>query len=72
MKRTVNYVVTWFPADRPIRHVARRSLEDAHAYIAENDLMHMAPMIVEQITITDQTENIVWNSTSESRRKEPQ
>jgi hypothetical protein len=69
---TESYVVTWFPSDKPIRHVSKRTFEDAQAYIEENELEGFAPMIERVLTTVIEEREIVWNSTDQSRRVEPQ
>lgn len=63
-KRTKEeFVVTWFPPDKPTRKVSRRTFEDAQAYIEEKDLMSYAPMIEHVVVTISETRKLVWNST---------
>lgn len=55
------FVITWFPPDKPRRKVAKRTLREAIAYVQDNALIHMAPMIEEVKVVTVSTERIVWN-----------
>lgn len=68
---TVEYVIVWFPHDKPQRTASRRTFADAERYIDENDLAQHAPLIVEKtmkVEIDEKTmkveidERIVWNS----------
>lgn len=62
-RTTESYVITWFPHDKPERHVSRPTLEDAHAYIDEKDLMGAAPLIERVLTTVSEERQVVWNST---------
>lgn len=61
-RTTESYVVTWFPPDKPVRHVSRPTPESAQEYIDEKDLMPFAPMIERVLTTVSEEREIVWNS----------
>lgn len=61
-RTTESFVVTWFPPDKPIRHVSKRTFEDAQAYIETEELERYAPMIERVKTTVSEEREIVWNS----------